>query len=108
MARIYVPILIISFCFQIIPGAVSRSSDAVVVNWNEKLSQLVNALSGDSAVAEWNASQKLIELRDVAVPAVAQIVTTQERLAPRLIAVEMLGKPGCTRPDLYTVRICAG
>lgn len=67
----------------------SRAADA-----NVEVSQLVKALSGDNALAEWKASKKLAELGDVAVPPLAELAGSQEPLVPRSLAVEILGKIG--------------
>jgi len=65
-----------------------------VADSNPEVSQLVKYLSGDNAVAEWNASRKLVALGDVAVPAVAQLAGSPGPLAARLLAVEILSDIG--------------
>lgn len=79
-------VLAILLCSQVVPGAISER--------DAEISQLIDALKGESAVAEWHASRRLMELGDAAVPAVAQLVSTPGRLAPRLVAVEVLGGIG--------------
>ena len=79
-------VLSIFLCSHIVYGAISER--------DAEISQLIDALKGESAVAEWHASQKLMELDDAAVPAVAQLASTPGRLAPRLVAVEVLGGIG--------------
>lgn len=54
----------------------------------------INALSGPDAVAEASATQKLLQLGDNAVPALAKLAGDPGPLAPRLIAVELLGRIG--------------
>ena len=91
--KAYVIALVVFFlCPQMIPGAISEALNTGGADSNVEVSQLVEALGGDSAMAEWNASRRLIELGDVAVPAVAQLASASGRLAPRLIAVEVLGR----------------
>jgi hypothetical protein len=79
-------VLFIFLCSQMVPGAISER--------DAEISQLIDALKGESAVAEWHASRRLMELGDAAVPTVAQLVSTPGRLAPRLVAVEVLGGIG--------------
>ena len=74
-------VLSIFLCSQMVPGAIS-DQDA-------EISQLIDALKGESAVAEWHASQRLMELGDAAVPVRAQLVSTPGRLAPRLVDGEV-------------------
>ena len=93
--KIYTIALVVFFlCPQMVPGAISESLDTGPADSNVEISQLVEALGGESAIAEWYASQSLMRLGDAAVPTLAQLVSASGRLAPRLIAVEVLGKIG--------------
>lgn len=85
-AKACIMVLSIFLCSQMVPGAISER--------DAEISQLTGALKGESAVAEWHASQRLMDLGDAAVPAVAQLVSAPGRLAPRLVAVEVLGGIG--------------
>jgi len=78
--------------FFLVPVAYLFHSQAA--DFNEEVSQLIEALRGDNAIAEWKASRKLVELGDVAVPAVGQLAGSPGPLAPRLVAVELLGEIG--------------
>ena len=59
--------------------------------------ELVRALSGPDAAAEWQASRKLVAMGGAAVPALNEVVGTAGPLQPRLVAAELLGEIG-TKP----------
>ncbi len=78
---------------ELVPAA-NLFHSSVADSSDGEIFQLIKALSGDNAVAEWKASRKLVELGDVAVPAVAELAGSPVHLAPRLLAVEVLGEIG--------------
>jgi hypothetical protein len=54
--------------------------------------RLIAALAGPNAVAEHEASRRLVALGDAAVPALERLAGSPGPLAPRLLAVERLGE----------------
>jgi HEAT repeat protein len=59
-----------------------------------QLAQSIHALAGPDAAAEAAAARKILEFGDAAVPSLATLVGDPKSLAPRLIAVELLGRIG--------------
>lgn len=59
-----------------------------------EIAGLVQNLSGPNALAEFQASRALVAKGDEAVPALARLAGSPGRLAPRLVAVELIGEIG--------------
>jgi HEAT repeat protein len=57
-----------------------------------QLSQWVNDLAGPDAVADARAAQNILKVGDPAVAPLAQLAANGQSLAPRLIAIELLGQ----------------
>jgi len=69
-------------------GTVALGAEATRPN----TAQLVKQLAGPNALAEWRAGRKLVAQGDAAVPALEQLAGSTGPLAPRLVAVELLGE----------------
>jgi hypothetical protein len=75
-------------------ASVALPSLAWAADADPQVQDLIRALCGPDAAAEWAASRKLLDLGDGAVPALAQLAGSPGPLAPRLIAIELLGQIG--------------
>jgi len=56
--------------------------------------QLIQTLCGPDAPAGWEASRKLVAMRDAAVPALKELVGQDGPRPPRLVAAELIGEIG--------------
>jgi len=75
-------------------ASVALPSLAWAADADPQVQELIQALCGPDAAAEWAASRKLLDLGDGVVMALAQLAGSPGPLPSRLVAIELLGQIG--------------